>query len=534
MSDNPPTWNVRRWTLVVVCTATFMLLLDLTVVFVALSSIQEDFHAGLGSLQWVVDAYTVPLAGLLLTAGTLGDRIGRRRVFLAGMTLFTAGSLGCALAWSSLSLDLTRAVQGAGGALLFGVALPLLGEAFPRPRERAGAIGAFGATMAAATAVGPLVGGYLVQGPGWRWIFLVNVPIGLAMLAGGRLRLRESRSATVRGTDAPGAVLLTVGLFALLLAVIRGNDEGWASAPILALFAAAAVLLAALLVRESRTAEPMLDLRLFARPSFVGVSVAVFAMMATLVAAMNYAALYVANTLGYGPSATGLRFLPLTVASFVAAPVTAALADRVPPRLTIGGSLAVTAAGLALTARLDGGSGWTALVAGFVVAGVGLGAGSAATSNAALSLAEPSRAGMATGTVNTMRQIGLATGVAVLGSVFQRRVTDATSERLAATGLPHDAIAALSDAVGSGAGVRAAAGVPGPLRPAVAEAARVATASGLDDILRIGAVAAGVCAVVAFLTIRREPPVAEADVPVAPARTGGAAGATDGVEGAVR
>ncbi|WP_217555797.1 MFS transporter, partial [Streptomyces sp. GbtcB6] len=419
----------------------------------------------------------------------------------------------------------------------FGVALPLLGEAFPQARQRAGAIGAFGATMAAATAVGPLVGGYLVQGPGWRRVFLVNVPIGLAMLAAGRLRLRESRSATVRGTDAPGAVLLTVGLFALLLAVIRGNDEGWASAPILALFAAAAILLTALLVRESRAAEPMLDLRLFTRPSFLGVAVAVFAMMATLVAAMNYAALYVANTLGYGPSATGLRFLPLTVASFVAAPVTAALADRIPPRLTISGSLALTAAGLALTARLDGDSGWTALVAGFVVAGVGLGAGSAATSNAALSLAEPSRTGMATATVNTMRQIGLATGVAVLGSVFQRRVTDAMSDRLAATGLPHDTVATLSEAVGSGAGTRAAAGVPGPLRPAVAEAARVATASGLDDILRIGAVAAGVCAMVALLTIRRETPVPEAVVVTAPARPGGAADvavATDGVEGVVR
>lgn len=251
-----------------VCTATFMLLLDLTVVFVALGRIQQDFHSDLGSLQWVVDAYTLPLAGLLLTAGTLGDRFGRRRVFLVGMTLFVAGSIGCALAWSPLALDLTRAVQGVGGALLFGVALPLLGEAFPEPRERAGAIGAFGATMAAATAVGPLVGGALVEGPGWRWIFVINVPIGVAALIAGRLRLRESRAATVRRTDVPGAVLLVAGLFALLLAIIRGNDEGWTSAPILALFAAAALLLAALLVRQARAAEPMLDVRLFARDPF--------------------------------------------------------------------------------------------------------------------------------------------------------------------------------------------------------------------------------------------------------------------------
>jgi EmrB/QacA subfamily drug resistance transporter len=506
MPNSPSTRNDRRWTLVIVCTATFMLLLDLTVVFVALSRIQVDFHSDLGSLQWVVDAYTLPLAGLLLTAGTLGDRIGRRRVFLAGMALFTAGSLGCALAWSSLALDMTRAVQGVGGALLFGVALPLLGEAFPQPRERAAAIGAFGATMAAATAVGPLVGGYLVEGPGWRWIFLVNVPIGVATLIAGRLRIRESRAATARGIDVPGAVLLIAGLFALLLAIIRGNDEGWGSAPILALFAGSAVLLTALFVWEARAAEPMLDLRLFARPYFLGVAVAVFAMFGTLVAAANYLALYVANTLGFSPSATGLRFLPLTIAAFVTAPVVAGLAERVPPRWTIGGSLGLAAVGLWMMAHLDGDSRWTALLAGFVVAGIGLGAGAAATSNATLSLVEPSRAGMATGTVNTMRQTGLAAGVAVLGAVFQRRVGDSMNDQLAATVLPHDVINALSKAVGSGAGVHPAAALPGVARQRVAEAARAATSAGLDDILRIGAIAAGACAVIALITIRREAP----------------------------
>ena len=504
MAENPGvTRSDQRWTLAVVCIATFMLLLDLTVVFVALSSIQQDFRSDLGSLQWVIDAYTLPLAGLLLTAGTLGDRLGRRRIFLVGMALFTLGSAGCAAAWSPLSLDVTRAVQGSGGALLFGVALPLLGEAFPGRRARAVAIGAFGATMAAATAVGPLVGGALVQGPGWRWIFVINLPIGVATLAAGRLRLRESRAPAARGTDVPGAVLLVAGLFALLFAIIRGNDDGWTSAPILSLFVTAAVLLAALAFREARAADPMFDLRLLAEPSFLGLCVAVFVMMGTLVAAANYLALYVANTLEYDPLATGLRFLPLTVAAFIAAPVVAALPEKVPPRLTIGGSLGLAAAGMWLMADLHSDSSWTALLAGFVVAGVGLGANSAATSSAALSSVELSRAGMATGTVNTMRQAGLATGIAVLGAVLQRRVTDEADRGLSALRLPRPAVDALSHAISSGAGVRATATVPGVLRAPVAEVARAATTVALDVVLHIAAVAAAVAAVIALAFIRR-------------------------------
>ena len=200
------------WTLAVVCIATFMLLLDVTVVAVALSDIQADFSADLGDLQWVVDAYTLPLAGFLLTAATLGDRIGRRRMFLAGMALFTLGSLACAVAWSPVALDLTRAVQGVGAAMLFGVALPLLAAAYPQPRERATAIGVFGATLAAATAVGPLVGGALVDGPGWRWIFLINVPIGAAALVAAWLRLDESRAASARAADWFGTALRTAGV----------------------------------------------------------------------------------------------------------------------------------------------------------------------------------------------------------------------------------------------------------------------------------------------------------------------------------
>jgi MFS family permease len=237
--------RVQRWTLLIVCTAIFMLLLDVTIVSVALADIQRDLDASLADLQWVVDAYTLPLAGLLLTAATLGDRVGRRRVFAAGLALFTAASLACATATSAGMLDGVRAAQGIGGALLFGTALPIIGAAFPRPAERARAIGLFGATLAAATAVGPLVGGVLVDGPGWRWIFLVNVPIGGLALIAAR-RLAETSSPTARRADWVGTALLTGGLLALLLGLIRGNDDGWGSGVVVTLFAAAAALLVAL------------------------------------------------------------------------------------------------------------------------------------------------------------------------------------------------------------------------------------------------------------------------------------------------
>ncbi len=490
-----------------VCVATFMLLLDLTIVAVALSDIQADFHADLGSLQWVVDAYTLPLAGLLLTAATLGDRIGRRRMYLLGMAIFTAGSAACALAWTPLVLDLTRALQGVGAALLFGVGLPLIAAAFPERKARAGAIGVYGATLAGATAVGPLVGGALVDGPGWRWIFLINLPIGIAALVAGRLRLTESNPAMARTADWPGPALLTSGLLALLLALIRGNTDGWASVRILALFALAGCLLIGFLIREMFAREPMLDLTLFRRVSFTGVAVSGFTLNATLVAATSFLGLYVINTLGYGPFQAGLRFLPLTVASFVAAPIVARLVDTVPPRFTVGGGVLLAAIGLGLCAHLDGHSNGVVLLPGFIVAGLGLGAASASMSQAALAAVEESRAGMASGTVFTMRQTGLAAGVAIFGALFKHRAAGDMRDRLATMHVPAPSLpaSALADAVGDGAGARAAAGAPAALHEAFAEAARAATATAIDEILLVGAVAAALAAVFALIVVRRLP-----------------------------
>ena len=273
----------RRWTLALVCTAAFMLLLDITVVGVALPSIQRELRASLPDLQWVSAAYALVLAVLLLPAATLGDRLGRRRLFLVGMVVFTVGSLACALATTAMQLELFRAVQGVGGAVLFATATPLLRAEFSGA-ALARALGAFGATLGGASAVGPLVGGVLTDTFGWRFIFFVNLPIGVAAVAGGVARLRESRNPAGGWPDWVGTALITVALTALMFALIRGNALGWASHAILALFATAAVALSGFVIYELRiAAAPMADLRLFGRRGFAATGFVAFAISATVI-----------------------------------------------------------------------------------------------------------------------------------------------------------------------------------------------------------------------------------------------------------
>ena len=325
----------KWWTLLVVCLAIFMLLLDITIVNVALPSIQSDLGSSFEDLQWVVDAYALALAALLLASGSIADLLGRRRIFVAGLLLFVASSLLCGLADSPTTLNIARGLQGIGGAMMFATSLALIAQEFA-PHERGTAFGIWGATTGFAVAVGPLVGGVLTDGLGWEWIFLVNVPIGLVTAAITVARVPESERDPNSRIDWAGLLTFSAGLFCLVFALIRGNDHGWTSAQILALLAAAVVLIGVFVAVELRRSQPMLDLHLFRKPAFTGAQIVAFTLHASMFSMFLYIVLYMQNVLGYSPLETGVRFLPISVLSFLAAPLAGKLAERFPVRAFLG------------------------------------------------------------------------------------------------------------------------------------------------------------------------------------------------------
>ncbi|HEY4277160.1 MAG TPA: MFS transporter [Conexibacter sp.] len=478
-----PKW----WTLIAVSVATFMLLLDITVVNVALPSIRDDLGASFSDLQWVIDAYALTLAALVLTAGSLADRLGRRRLFAAGLVVFTVASLLCALAPTPLVLNLARALQGVGGAAMFAVSLALLAQEFPAGRERGTAMGLYGATIGVAVAVGPLIGGGLTDWLGWQSIFLLNVPIGIIALAITYARVRESRDPHATRVDWAGTVLFSGALALLVLALVRGNDEGWGSALIVSLFAASAVLMIAFVTVQLRVREPMLPLGLFRRASFSGVQIAAFSISASMFALFLYLTLYLQNYLGLSPLQAGLRYLPITLLSFFVAPVAGALLSRVQARLLMCVGLAAAGVGLLLMGGISAGSTWTTLLGGFLVAGAGVGLLNPVIADVALSVVPKEQSGMAAGINDTFRQVGVAVGIAVWGAIFIGRGADKVAELAAGTPLaagerPHR----LVEAASSGSLDQALTAVPPGSRGLAASAARAGFLSGLNDVLLLG------------------------------------------------
>jgi EmrB/QacA subfamily drug resistance transporter len=409
--------RTQRWTLTVVCAATAMLMLDIAVVNTALSAIATDLHTGLSGLQWIVDAYTLPLAATVITAGSLGDRFGHRRLLGIGLGIFTATSLLCAAAQSITMLNASRAAQGIGAAVMFAVSLAVLSNAFPRMEERVKALAAYGATMGGSFAVGPLVGGALTSGLSWRWIFLINLPLGLLCLWIVRRFVAESLNPHAPRVDRPGLVTLTGGLFLLVFALLRGNEEGWGSAAILASFGGAAALLCAFVAIEARVAQPMLPLRFFRNPWFTGAQVGAVGISASLFAMWFYMTLYLQQILGLSAIEAGLVFLPGTILNFLVAGSMASVGQRVSQRVLIAAGLALVGAGLALLTILGVDSGWWLFLPGLFVAMVGTGILNPTISEVALSSAPPEQSGLAAGVNDMFRQAGIAVGVAALGAL---------------------------------------------------------------------------------------------------------------------
>ncbi len=491
----------KWWTLVAVCLGTFMLLLDITIVNVALPDIQRALHSSFSDLQWVVDAYALTLAAFLLTAGSLADMFGRRLLYLTGLVLFTLASMLCGFAVSTLMLQLSRALQGIGGAIMFAVSLALLADAF-RGKDRGVAFGVWGTVTGLAVAIGPLLGGILTSGLSWRWIFFVNVPIGIAAVVIAVLLVAESRAPHATRPDWAGFTLFTVALASLVYGLIESNQRSFTDGLVLGYLAAAAALLVAFVMVERRSAHPMFDLSLFRLPTVTGGSVAAFGLSASIFAMLLYLVLYLQDILGSSPLATGVRLMVISGGILATSTVAGRLTSHVPVRLLIGPGLILVGIALLLMRGLNAGSSWTHLIPGMIVGGVGVGMVNPPLASTAVGVVPPQRAGMASGINSTFRQVGIATGIALLGTLFSNQVKDDVVARVAAVpGLSHQG-QQIAAAVQSGEIGSVIAKLPAHARQAVGTITKTAFTTGLNRILLVAAIIALVSGVVALAAIR--------------------------------
>jgi EmrB/QacA subfamily drug resistance transporter len=487
----------KWWTLVAVCAGVFMLLLDITIVVIAQPAIQNGLHAGFSDVQWVIDAYALTLAALLLTSGALADRYGRKLLFQLGLIVFTLGSLLCGLARDPLMLILSRSGQGIGGAIMFATSLALLGHSF-RGRDRGVAFAVWGAIAGVSTALGPVLGGVITTGWSWRGIFLVNVPIGVFAVAVTAWKVEESKSPRPAPPDWAGFALLTAGLVSLVYGLIRAGEAGWSDRGVVACLAAGGVLLAGFVATQARVAHPMFDLSLLRVPTFAGGSIAAFAMNGSLYAMLLYLVIYLQDVLGYSALGAGLRLAIISGATLATSVAAGRLSEHVPVRWLIGPGLVLVGAGLFVMGGLSGASSWTHLVPGFIVGGLGAGLVNPPLASTAIGVVPPHRAGMASGVNTTFRQVGIATGVAALGSVF----TAAMRANLDHAGPLAVPVARLVGTVRQGQAGRLLASLPPAERARVAAALRSGFAAGLNDLLIVTGAVALVGAACALLLIR--------------------------------
>jgi EmrB/QacA subfamily drug resistance transporter len=410
--------NRKWWTLMAVSFGLFMIMLDNTVVNVALKTMQSDLHVSQSGLEWVVVAYALTFASLMITGGKLADMFGRRKIFMTGLVIFTLASLACGLSSSLGWLVASRAAQGVGSALMNPATLSIVVATFP-PKQRGQAIGIWAGVSALALAIGPLIGGVITQHIGWNWIFFINVPIGALALVVAQLVIRESRDTThEQSIDLPGLVTSIGFLFTLSYALIEGNSHGWASTEILGLFAASVLLLVAFVALESRQRLPMLDLSLFRIGAFTGANLVAMLVSLAMFGVFFFISLYVQNILDYTPTQAGLIFLPMTVLIILIAPVAGKFSDRVGSRWLMGAGMMLLGASLLFYQRVGLHSNFWTLLPSLILGGLGMAMTMSPMTSAAMGAVPVDKAGVGSGVLNSFRQVGGSLGIAVMGAIL--------------------------------------------------------------------------------------------------------------------
>jgi len=487
---DPHDTNRRWWTLGAMCFALFMIMLDNTVVNVALPSIQRDLGVSTSNLEWTVNAYTLTFAVLLVTGGRLGDIFGRRRWFLIGVVIFGASSLFIVFSQTASWLVIGRAAQGVGAAFMMPATLSIITNAFP-PQERGKAIGTWAGVSAMALAIGPVVGGFLVENVSWQSIFLINVPIAVIAVGVTLWATKESRDETAaRKVDVAGVLALSAGLGALVLGLVEGNSWGWGSPQIIALFVVAVAGLVGFVLIEQRVQAPMLDFAYFRSRSFLGANIVAFIVSFAMLAMFFFIALYMQNVRGYSPLEAGVRFLPSTVVIIFMGPIAGRLADKVGPRPLMSLGLVIVSASLFIQSFLAPDTSYAYLALGFALMGTGMGLVMSPMSTAAMNAVDHTKAGAASGVLSMSRMVGGTFGVAVMGALITTLGRSHLQDSLpAASG---SQINHLVDALaGGGAGIPGAAGA----------AVQSAFLDAVNTALKIGSGFALVGAVVAWLLI---------------------------------
>jgi EmrB/QacA subfamily drug resistance transporter len=486
----------RWWALAVMCVSLLVITLDNTILNVALPALVRDLHASTSQLQWIVDGYTLVFAGLLLTTGSLGDRFGRRGALSIGLMMFCVGSIMSAFAGSATQLLFTRAFMGIGAALIMPATLSLLTNIFREPKERGRAIGVWAAVAGGGGALGPVIGGFLLQHFWWGSVFLINVPVAIGALVAGRYLLPTSRDPAAPRLDPIGALLSVAGLVALLWAIIEAPAQGWTNGRVVAGFFMGVAVLAGFVVWELKSDHPMLDVRFFENRRFTAANAAITMVFFAMFGSMFLTTQYLQTVLGFSAFQAGVRMLPMASVMFIAAPIAPRLVERVGTKAVVGTGMLISAGGLVFTSMVPLTHGYPHLVIGLMIVSLGMGLAMAPATESVMGSLPPSKAGVGSAMNDTTRQVGAALGVAVIGSAFATSYRPGIASRLSALHAPPGVVRIARDSVGGA--VQAASRLPGGLGRSVALAARQEFVSGLSIALLVAAAVVAIAASVVF------------------------------------